>query len=244
MFRKVYAGAIAGLLAIATILGAAPPDVPVALTVKTGQVVRIVAKGDPAKIGTLANFKDDDALFEELAAKGDPKTPQKRFMFQSMKPGVYVLGFFTVGETEGIATTITVVDPAPTPTPAPPKPVDPQPAADAPIPAAGLHVLIVYDAAQLSNLTAAQQGALFSKDVRDYLRATCPKGPDGATAEWRMWPADVDASGESVLWQTAFKRPRVSLPWIVVSNGTSGFEGPLPGSATDMLALLKKYGSK
>jgi hypothetical protein len=93
-------------------------------------------------------------------------------------------------------------------------------------------------------LTTEQQGAIYGKDVRDYLRAVCPKGEDGVTAEWRMWPVDVDASGESKLWRDALARPRKSLPWIVVSNGKTGFEGPLPGNAAEMLALLKKYGDK
>lgn len=133
--------------------------------------------------------------------------------------------------------------PQPPPGPVPPTPPDPTPGT-APIPAAGLHVLVIYDAQKLSTLTATQQGAIYAKSVRDYLRATCPKGPDGVTAEWRMWPSDVDATGESQLWQDAFKRPRTSLPWVIVSNGTTGYEGPLPGSAEDMLALLKQYGGK
>jgi hypothetical protein len=137
--------------------------------------------------------------------------------------------------------------PPPGPTP-PPNPVDPPkpvpPVDPAPIPAAGLHVLVVYDALKLTTLTTEQQGAIYGKDVRDYLRAVCPKGEDGVTAEWRMWPVDVDASGESKLWRDALARPRKSLPWIVVSNGKTGFEGPLPGNAAEMLALLKKYGDK
>ena len=141
----------------------------------------------------------------------------------------------------------TAPQPPPTPTPTPePTPVDPpKPVPDAPIAAPGLHVLVIYDAAKLSTLTAEQQGAIYGKDVRDYLRATCPKGPDGVTAEWRMWPSDVDAAGESQLWQDAMKRPRATLPWVIVSSpGKGGYEGPLPASAAAMLKLLKTYGEK
>ena len=235
------------LLAAAACAGAAPPDAPAALSVQPGQVVRVAPLADKGKtLGVIRGFKDEDAFFDELVPGKDG---QRRFMFQATRPGTYTLGWYTVGDADGGSiTTITVAAPVPVPPPTPtpqpptpgPNPVDPA----APIPAAGLHVLVVYDAAKLSTLTAEQQGAIFSKDVRDYLRATCPKGADGVTPEWRMWPADVDAAGESRLWQDAFKRPRASLPWVIVSNGATGFEGPLPGSAADMIALLKKFGGK
>jgi hypothetical protein len=203
-------------------------------------VVRVVPVADKGKaLGFIRGFKDEDAFFDELRPG---EGGQRRFMFQATKPGVYTLGWYTVGDTDGgTITTITVGPPAPQPTPVDPvKPVDPA----APIPAAGLRVLVVFDAAKLSTLTAQQQGAIFSKDVRDYLRANCPKGTDGVTPEWRMWPADVDTTGESKLWQDAFKRPRAGDFWVIVSNGVTGYEGPLPANSADMLALIKKYGGK
>ncbi len=57
-----------------------------------------------------------------------------------------------------------------------------------------------------------------------------------------MWDAGVDASQESQLWQDALKRKRGALPWLVISNGKSGFEGPLPATVDETLTLLKKYG--
>jgi hypothetical protein len=66
-------------------------------------------------------------------------------------------------------------------------------------------------------------------------------GADGKTREWRIWDKDVDPSQESAVWQAAMKRPRASVPWLLVSNGKTGYEGPLPGTADDLLALLKKY---
>lgn len=33
-----------------------------------------------------------------------------------------------------------------------------------------------------------------------------------------------------------------ALPWVIISNGKSGYEGPLPGTADEFLALLKRFG--
>lgn len=139
------------------------------------------------------------------------------------------------------AVTLTGAAPVPPPGPAPPapKPVDPPP-----IPGAGLRVLVVYESGDLSKYPPGQQGAIYARSVRDYLNATCPAGPDGTTREWRMWDKDVDASGESKLWRDVLARPRTRTPWVCISNGTTGFEGPLPASADEFLTLLKKYGGK
>lgn len=123
----------------------------------------------------------------------------------------------------------------------PPPAPKPKPTDDAPIKAEGLHVLVVYESADLATYSASLQQSIYSKSVRDYLNATCPK-VDG-TAQWRMWDKDVDATAESQLWQDALKRAKgKQTPWIIVSNGKTGFEGPLPAGAGEMLKLLQKYG--
>jgi hypothetical protein len=137
------------------------------------------------------------------------------------------------------AACVLTVGQAPPPGPGPTPPVPPGP--PAPIPADGLHVLVVIDGARL---TAAQADALDGQAVRGYLNATCPAGPDGKTKEWRVWDRGVDPANESKLWQDAFARTKGKpLPYVVISNGKTGFEGPLPESADALLALLKKYGS-
>jgi hypothetical protein len=116
----------------------------------------------------------------------------------------------------------------------------PQPG-PAPIPVAGYRVLMVYESATLANIPAAQREIFFDKSVRDYLRATCVKGIDNITPEWRVWDTNSDTINEPKLWQDAMKRERKSLPWILVSNGTTGFEGPLPGTVAETLTLLKQF---
>lgn len=133
------------------------------------------------------------------------------------------------------------VPPDPGPTPVPPVPPVPPPS-PAPIPVDGFRALIVYESAELGKMPAPQTNILYTKDIRDYLNSKTVKGTDGKTGEWRIWDKDVDTSNETKLWQDVMKRPRTAVPWIVISTGKDGFEGPLPATVADTLALLKKYG--
>jgi hypothetical protein len=122
------------------------------------------------------------------------------------------------------------------------------PPTPAPIDGKGLHVLVVYESADLPKMPAAQQGAIYGASVRAYLNATCPPGPDGKQREWWMIDADTDVSQLPKKWQDAVKRAKgtsgFKTPWVLVSNPDKGggYEGPLPESADKFLELLKKYG--
>lgn len=126
--------------------------------------------------------------------------------------------------------------PVPDPRPPPPGPKPP-----APIPGPGFRALIVYPAEGLTQMPAAQQLIIFGQETRNYLTARTPLGPDGRTREWRMYPDGVDTAGESQLWRDAMARPRASVPWVVLSNGATGYEGPLPATPAAFLDLAKKY---
>lgn len=137
-------------------------------------------------------------------------------------------------------------EPGPTPPGPGPTPPGPTPPLPRPIPGTGMKVLIIYETADLSKLPAAQLAALYSKTVRDYLNQKCVVGPDGKTKEWRLWDKDVVTTGETETWKTAMKdnvARAKSLPWIVIASDTKAgsFEGPLPASTEQLLALLKKY---
>lgn len=168
-------------------------------------------------------------------------------------PGAYTVTLMAGGQGEGgeftldaAEATVVITSPEPTPPQPPgPGPNPPGPTPDKTAPFAGLQglrVLVVYESGDLSKLSIAQQGAIYAKSVRDYLNQKCPAGPDGKTREWRMYDTDVDLTGESKTWQDAMKLPRTGLPWVYVGNGTAGYSGPLPASADDMLALLRKFG--
>ena len=129
--------------------------------------------------------------------------------------------------------------PGPGPNPVPPKPI-PTPVVPAPIPVDGFRVLIVYETSD--KMTAEFQAIILGKEVRDYLAAKCVKGPDGKTPEFRIMDKDSVVKDESKLWQDAMLRPRQSVPWLLVSNGRTGFEGPLPATVADTLIILRKHG--
>ncbi len=134
---------------------------------------------------------------------------------------------------------VTVGTPGPTPVPPgpnppkpdPPKP-DPIPPSPPPIPAAGLHVLVVYETSVANDVLKIVQ----SKDVFDYLNARC--APDGV----RYYDKDAKLDNAAQKWKDAMARPRTSIPWIIISNNSGGFEGPLPKTKDELLTLLKKYG--
>lgn len=143
----------------------------------------------------------------------------------------------TPGPGPGPSPTPKPPDPAPPPTPDPPKP--PEPLVPAPIPADGLHVLIQYESRD--RLTPEQHSIIYGKEIRDYLNSKCPLGPNGKTHQWRIWDKDVTGYDDSKLWGDAQKRAAAKGGWIIISNGRTGYEGPLPASVEETIKLLEKY---
>lgn len=122
----------------------------------------------------------------------------------------------------------------------PPGPPDEKP----PIEAAGFRVMVVYEKSELLRLTPGQHSILYGEAVRDYLRRKCVVGEDGKTPECRFYDKDVQIEFEASHWKKAMQRPRGSLPWMIVSNGKTGWEGPLPESPEKAMEILKKYGGE
>jgi cell division septation protein DedD len=121
-------------------------------------------------------------------------------------------------------------DPQPTPPQPDPEP-EPQPQ-PAPIPAAGLHVLILEETDDRGRIDKGQLGVLQTVNVAAYVR--------GKQGQFRQYDAGVKIGDP--LWESARNRPRASLPWIIVSNGAKGgYEGPLPKSIDEALALIRRF---
>jgi hypothetical protein len=131
--------------------------------------------------------------------------------------------------------------PVPVPVPVPPSPPTPTPPAPPPIPVAGLRVLIVYESSHLNSYPPAQTAVLYDQNLRVYLDSVTALGTDNRTHEFRVWDKDVVLMNEDQLWKDAMARPHPQLPWLLVSNGTTGYEGPLPANTADTIALIKKY---
>lgn len=121
-------------------------------------------------------------------------------------------------------------------TPPAPQPPTPQPGQ--------LKVVIVEETAARNNLPPKQVLVFTSADIRAYALKACSKAADGKTADFRIYDKDVSVAQEPQWVQAAWKEPRQSLPWIVLSNGVTGFSGPLPQTAEETLSLLKKYGGE
>lgn len=239
------------ILSVLVLAAAAPAQIkgPTEISTPVGRLaaVPLTIDGDQSDYAVLGT--DVDA-FREFTT--DPA--QLRLRVIGYAPGT---AYVTVAAVKGgklqplFVVKVTITGPAPPPVPPGPTPVPPGPTPPTPVPVdppiagEGLRMLIVRESADLSNLPSGQVQAMTSADVRGYLQKTCPKGPDGRTPEFRVYDKDQDVAGESATWRAAFARATKKMskvPWIAVSNGHDGYEGPLPESADALLALLKKYG--
>lgn len=148
-------------------------------------------------------------------------------------------------EVERVLVLVGEPKPHPPPQPDPPKP-DPSP-----MPGEGFRVLIVRETKDLSNLPSKQISIFSSSEVRTYLNTRCIK--ENGQPAYRMWDKDVDASREAETWKVALNgvlngdkthniSKATSLPWILLTNGKEGYEGPLPNDVDKMMELLRKYG--
>lgn len=164
---------------------------------------------------------------------------------EQIEPGVYVIrqpGKHTV-EVNAISqdplrwddetVTVTVGPAPPGPGPVPPGPT-PGPA---PIDGPGLRVLMIREAS--ATLPQPIADVMMAPEVRAFLSANCVK-VDGQP-DWRMIDPDDTFTDPNHRFAKALKRPRASLPWLIVSNGSGGYEGPFPATVQAMLDLLRSF---
>jgi hypothetical protein len=244
-------------------VGAAPPSI------STKPVVRETPKGasltlpDRVEVrkGRLASIKID---WDGVDIKWI--TPPQLDVFREYHPDPKIVRLRMIGYEDGSYRmsvlvssadgkmsdpqhcTIVVGKPSPGPGPGP-NPPDPNPPPDPdnppPIPEAGLRVLIVYETGdgvgtpKVSRTQANQ--ILFSQSMRDWLDSVCVLGKDGKRKEWRMFDQNINMDGADPIWQKAMKRPRDSVPWLLISNGKTGWEGPLPKDGTEFKTLIQRY---
>lgn len=124
-----------------------------------------------------------------------------------------------------------------------PKPDDPKPDPNkpAPIDGVGLRVMMVYESASDEALSLGHKRVLYGVKFRKFLSENCVKDVDGKSSEWRFIDKDTQYTDATNRWVKALTRPRATTPWIVVSNGVTGYEGPLPESETEAIELVSKY---
>lgn len=211
--------------------------------VKRDKMVRLEVSGYDAKAAIVWRYDKKKLDGGKSGSKLWLVGPPGEYQIEAMAIRLDDKGTTVVEEAE-ITLTIGDGTPDPGPTPKPPDPVPPVPPEPfpAPIPDIGFRVLIVWDKKNELKMPKAQQDALYDKSIRDYLRTKCVVDKDNPNGSWKIWPSDSNVSGETSIWQGAWKRERKSLPWILISDGKKGFEGPLPATAEETLNLLKKYG--
>lgn len=109
----------------------------------------------------------------------------------------------------------------------------------------GLHVLIVEQSSVRKDLPAGQKEIITSATFADWLNSNCPADATG-TKGWRILePTDGDKLTYEDQWlKDAMAVDRASVPWVVASNGHTGFSGPLPLTAAELLDKLKPLGGK
>lgn len=184
----------------------------------------------------------------------------KTALVWAMEEGVYRIAAYTVidGEpTEAAVCVVTIGRAVPRPKPNPPDPkpdpdVTPKDLPFAGVEPAGLRVLIIEESSERPKLTSQQRLILLSKTVREYLDAKTVKGkgPGGVPwSEWRIYDKDQDVSQDSEHFKRAMGRDRKDkdgqpgkLPWLLIGNGVSGYDGPLPANVADTMTLLRKHG--
>jgi len=201
-----------------------------------GDLVILSAVSDGAKhyAWTLAN---SDKTF--LPTDGGTKA-----LFASGKSGKYIF-VLSASDSVGLAQTkhtLTIGEPEPEPPVPPgpdPKPPEPEPLPPAPIPDAGFRVLIVYETGDATKYPWETNAIIYGADVRKFLDTNCVK--ENGQPGYRIYDPDVNIGGDLEVWKQAITRPRTSLPWVVISNGKAGFEGPLPKTPTAFLELCQKY---
>lgn len=117
----------------------------------------------------------------------------------------------------------------------------------APFPAPGLTVMIVREAGD--RITEAQRAIYTSVPIARYCRDKCHKY--GGRPGYRILDDDksaLDLANLHSVLREAYgvvrdeSRQGGSLPLIGISNGQTGYLGPLPATAAETLELIKRYG--
>jgi hypothetical protein len=141
------------------------------------------------------------------------------------------------GVTELVVGDVPTPGPTPDPPPDPPTP-DVKPFIDAP----GFYVMVIYETGKKETLTRGQDAAINGDEFRSYLLRKS-KSADGKNL-WRLADPDATAEHDEPWVRTLLSRPRKEVPWVILGQGKQWYEGPLPKTYGEVIALVKKYGGE
>lgn len=185
----------------------------------------------------------DATLDPDLSLGFGRQSVKLRLFFVAAKGGEYVIFVHDANSATVIRKRIKV---GPVEPPAPNPPPGPNPPGPAPIPLSGLRVLILEETSNRQSLPPSQVSVLTSGEIRSYLNSKCAKNAAGLP-EYRVLDVDNSVANLDKHWQdavNAYKNSTTdkSLPWLIVSDGKTGYQGKLPLTVDETLTLLKKYG--
>lgn len=217
---------------------------------KIGQAVReigaaVVKPSAPAVVLMLKSDRDLTKSLVKIRSRTTDVQLVETGVYVVTKAGKHELEVNVISESplqwDDEIVTVTVGDaptPEPDPTPDDPDPPTPEPGV-APIEGPGLRVLFVSESAE--QMSPAIQDIFYSPDITNWLNANCIK-IDGQP-EFRRVDPDTQYTDANHRFAKALKRPRATLPWLIISNGTTGYEGPFPATVAETLELLKRFQS-
>lgn len=230
------AGLLLCVLALPVLAAAQSITVPAAVTVEEPGLVVIRATALDADDVRWYSIGPGMQTFPPDVVKPVPGV----YLGFALRPGVYKVGVIVAKDVGGKAVlgqpqvvVVTVkgdpIPPGPDPKPDP-KPIPPLPD--------GFRVLVVYETAE--KLSQGHAAVIGSTEVRKYLNEKCLKV--GGQPEYRFFDKDTPLVKESEVWKAAMILKRDSLPWLIVGDGKNGYQGPLPASVAETMAILKKFG--
>jgi hypothetical protein len=219
----------------ASVLYVVRSDVPLIVLTSPAGLLKVSVDAGPIRIKAV--FSDGDGTSQSKMF-----TEKNVYSIEAVGAGLSELIVIPTGATGEKDVQRRIIDanngPRPPPDPGPgPKPPDPP--TPAPIPLAGFRVLIVYDPA---TITPDQQGIVFGKKVRDYLQAKCVVGADGKTKDFWILQKSLDVSAAPKWIGDAMQRHPGAGAYMLVSDGKTGYDGPIPANADAALAIMQKVG--
>jgi len=131
----------------------------------------------------------------------------------------------------------------------PPTPVDPpvDPTKPSPFEAPGIRSIFYFRDMDMMNYTPDQRAAILGVPWREYLKRICADDTALASGKgFTMIQPGGDFSLAPALWKKAAERPTslsADAPWMIVGNGKSGFEGPMPKTTAEIKKIFKDLGA-
>jgi hypothetical protein len=249
--------AMCGAISAQTFVGPSTAAIGESVAVRVTGVALPTVPAEAAKAVLIGVDSPDEArpasLFGGVFWDFATGQPQLLLFFRAETRGVYVLSAVAPKDATPkiVSKRIQVGEVVPpNPNPPPPGPPNPPPTPPSPpvpivqpFPVPGFRLLVVYEsdpATSKPKLTQEQGAILTGAAVRQLLSARCVKDSKGAP-EFRFLDEDADMSNAAPHWQEAMKRARRSLPWLIISDGVTGWEGPLPETVAKFTELIGTF---